>query len=192
VLSSQPHIEDLVATERLRPLRRVEYERMAEEGFFEEDERIELLEGVLVEMTPQGTRHAVVIERLSHLLFAAIGGRARVRIQLPFAASDVSLPEPDVAVAPVGDYESAHPSQARLIVEVAESSLNKDRLVKGGVYATAGVTEYWVVDIAAKMIEVHAEPSDGQYTRIRTVRPGEVIRLQAFPDVELAVSDVIR
>jgi Uma2 family endonuclease len=183
---------DLVASERVRPLRRIEYERMVDEGFFQEDERIELLDGVIVEMTPQGTRHAVVIERLSHLLFAAVGGRARVRIQLPFAASEVSLPEPDVAVVQGGDYELAHPSQARLIVEVAESSLSKDRLVKARVYATAGVTEYWVIDIVAKTIEVCSDPVDGQYKQIRAARPGEVIRLLAFPDVEIAVSDVVR
>ncbi|HLK93553.1 MAG TPA: Uma2 family endonuclease [Polyangia bacterium] len=184
-------MEELVAPERLRPLRRLEYERMAAEGFFE-DERIELLEGVIVEMTPQGTRHAVTIERLSHLLFATVGDRARVRVQLPFAASDVSLPEPDVAVVPRGDYELAHPSQGQLIVEVAGSSLNKDRLVKARLYATAGVTEYWVIDIAAKTIEVCCEPVDGQYTRLHAAGPGGSIRLQAFPDVEIAVADVVR
>jgi Uma2 family endonuclease len=182
---------DLVASARLRPLRRLEYERMAAEGFFE-DERVELLDGVIVEMTPQGTRHAVAIERLSHLLFAAVGGRARVRIQLPFAASEVSLPEPDVAVVPVADYELAHPSQARLIIEVAESSLKKDRLVKARVYAIAGVTEYWVIDIAAKTIEVCSEPVGGAYTQIRAARPGDVIRLRAVPDVEIAVADIVR
>lgn len=90
MLSSQPNIEDLVATERLRPLRRVEYDRLIEEGFFDEDERVELLDGVIVEMTRQGPRHAATIERLTHLLILALGTRARVRVQLPFAASDIS------------------------------------------------------------------------------------------------------
>jgi Uma2 family endonuclease len=192
VLSSQPHIEDLVATERLRPLRRVEYERMAEEGFFEEDEKIELLEGVLVQMTPQGIPHAAAIERLTELLVLALHPRARVRVQLPFAASDISEPEPDLAVVPPGDPEASHPERALLLIEVAESSLSKDRRVKTRIYAAGGVPEYWVVDVSGRAIEVRSEPADGAYRHVRIARPGESIRLQAFPDVEIAVSDVIR
>jgi Uma2 family endonuclease len=191
-LSSQPHIEDLVATERLRPLRRVEYERMAEEGFFEEDERIELLEGVLVEMTPQGIPHAAVIERLTRLLVLALDPRGRVRVQLPFAASDISEPEPDLAVVPPGDPDESHPERALLLIEVAVSSLNKDRRVKSRIYAAGGVPEYWVVDVSGRAIEVRSEPGDGAYRQVRIARPGESIRLQAFPDVEIAVSDVVR
>ncbi|HVT06342.1 MAG TPA: Uma2 family endonuclease, partial [Polyangia bacterium] len=97
VLSGQPHIEDLVTTERLRPLRRVEYDRLVELGFFDEDEKIELLDGVIVQMTPQGLAHAAAIEVLTHQLVVALATRARVRVQLPFAASDISEPEPDLA-----------------------------------------------------------------------------------------------
>jgi Uma2 family endonuclease len=191
-LSSQPHIEDLLSTERLRPLRRVEYERLVEEGFFDEDEKIELLEGVIVQMTPQGLGHAASIEELTHLLVLALATRARVRVQLPFAASDVSEPEPDVAVVPPADPRRSHPESAFLLIEVAESSLGKDRRVKTRIYATAGVPEYWVVDVSGRSIEVRTDPGDGVYRQVRVVRPGEAIRLQAFPDVEIAVSDVVR
>ncbi len=191
MLSAQPHIEDLVASERVRPLRRVEYEWMVGQGFFNQ-ERVELLDGFIVEMTPQGAPHAGPVRRLSHLLIRAIGDRAYVRIQLPFAASDVSEPEPDVAVVPPGEEDAVHPVAAFVLIEVADSSLSKDRRVKGRIYAEAGVPEYWLVDVAEKAIEVRTDPGEGKYRQIRIVRPGESIRLQAFPDVEIAVSDVIR
>src|SRR3989442_1740561 len=95
-MSSVAQLADLVSPERLRPLRRDEFERMVAGGLFR-DERVELLQGVLVEMSPQGTRHADTIQRLTAKLVQALVGRAEVRIQLPLAVSDESLPEPDVA-----------------------------------------------------------------------------------------------
>jgi Uma2 family endonuclease len=191
VLSLQPNIEDLVASERLRPLRRVEYDWMVGQGFFEA-EKVELLDGVIVEMNPQGTRHAATVQRLNRLFVPALVGRADVRVQSPFVASDISEPEPDIAVVPSGDYDATHPTHALLLVEVAESSINKDRLVKTRVYAAAGVPEYWLVDVAAGTIEVRTQPADGGYTQVRIARPGQTIRLQAFPDIEIAVSDIVR
>ena len=102
MLSAQPHIEDLLATERLRPLRRVEYERLAQEGFFDDDERVELLEGVIVQMSPRGTRHDAAIERLNRLFVLALVDRAVVRPRCAYAASDISEPEPDLAIVPPG------------------------------------------------------------------------------------------
>jgi Uma2 family endonuclease len=192
VLSAQPHIEDLVATERVRPLRRVEYDRLVEEGFFGEDEKIELLEGVIVQMTPQGIGHAAAIERLTHLFVLALVPRARVRVQLPYAASEISEPEPDLAIVPPGEPEDSHPDRALLLVEVADSSLAKDRRVKTRIYAAAGVPEYWVVDVTGRTIEVRADPGPDAYRQIRIAGPGEAIRLRAFPDVEVAVSDILR
>ncbi len=165
---------------------------MVDQGFFEDDERIELLDGVIVQMTPQGMGHAAAIERLTHLLVLALAPRARVRVQLPYAASDLSEPEPDLAVVPPGDPEQSHPDRSLLLVEVAESSLSKDRRVKTRIYATAGVPEYWIVDVSGRTIEVRTEPGEGNYRRVRVARPGESIRLQAFPDVEIAVADVVR
>jgi Uma2 family endonuclease len=191
VLSTQPHIEALVASERLRPLRRVEYDWMVGQGFFEA-EKVELLDGVLVEMNPQGTRHAATVQRLNPLFVRALTGRADVRVQSPFVASDISEPEPDIAIVPPGDYDATHPSQAFLLVEVAESSVNKDRRVKTRVYAAAGVPEYWLVDVATGTIEVRTQPAAAGYTQVRIARPGESIRLQSFPDVEIVVSDVVR
>lgn len=191
MLSSQSHIDDLLATERLRPLRRVEYDRLAELGFFDEDEKVELLDGVIVRMTPQGIGHAAAIEQLTRLFVLGLDPRARVRVQLAFAASDISEPEPDLAIVPPGDPRLSQPDQALLLVEVGDSSLNKDRRVKARIYAAAGVPEYWFVDVAARAIEVRTEPGEDAYRQLRVARPRETIRLQAFPDVEIAVSDIL-
>jgi Uma2 family endonuclease len=191
VLSSQPHIQDLIASERVRPLRRLEYERMVDEGFFG-DEHIELLDGVIIEMTPQGTRHAATVQRLTDRLAAALGARASLRVQLPFAASETSEPEPDLAVVPPGDYDLSHPAQALLVIEVADSSLSKDRQVKAAIYAAAGIPEYWLVDLATGVIEVRKQPTGDGYAQARSARAGDRVRLRALPDVEIAVSDIVR
>jgi Uma2 family endonuclease len=186
-----PHIADLVAPDRLRPLRRVEYERMVDQGFFG-DERVELVDGVIVEMSPQGTRHAGTIQRLTTKLVPLLLGKAEVRVQAPLAVSDVSLPEPDLAAVAPGDADSAHPTTAFLVIEVSESSLNKDRLVKANLYAAAAVPEYWIVDITAAIIEVHSDPVSGRYSRVTPARAGDTLHLRAFPDVAIAVADVLR
>jgi len=163
---------------------------MVDEGFFE-DERIELLEGVIVEMTPRGARQAVTLQRLTARLDAALGPRADLRVELPFAASETSEPEPYLAVVPPDDYELSHPAQALLVIEIAESPLNIDRRVKAEIYAIAGVPEFWLVDLAQGVIEVRTEPADDGYGQLQLVRSGERISLCALPDVEIAVSDIV-
>jgi Uma2 family endonuclease len=174
----------------LRPIRRAEYDRLVASGFFSEDERVELLYGVLVLMAPQDPAHSSVIEQLNHLLLPALVGRARVRIQLPFAASDESEPEPDVAVVPPGDYRTEHPKTAHLIVEVANTSHQKDRTVKGRLYAECGVREYWLVDVPARTVEVHTAPARGIYSSVINRTGADRISLVAFADVVVAVDDV--
>jgi Uma2 family endonuclease len=175
--------------ERQRPLRREEYERMVAAGFFR-DERVELLRGVVIEMSPQNTPHADLIEGLTQLLLPPLVGRANVRVQLPFAAGDDSMPEPDLAIVTAGRHMHAHPDRAFLIIEVADSSLRLDRQEKAEIYARAGVPEYWVVNVAERIIERHAEPAGGTYARITPFRRGETLSPLAFPDVELRVDDV--
>jgi Uma2 family endonuclease len=180
----------LLAPERVRPLRRQEYDRLVAAGCFE-DEQIELLEGVLVAMSPQGTAHAYAVGQLNMLLAPALVGRAIIRPQCPFAASDDSEPEPDLAVVPKANYLHEHPAGALLLIEVAESSLRKDRLIKASIYARAGVPEYWIVDINAGCIEVYRAPRDGVYAQITTHGRGETIQPQAFADVQVPVAEVV-
>jgi Uma2 family endonuclease len=174
-----------------RPLRRTEYERLVELGVFE-GERIELLYGVLVRMSPHGPPHDSAIQRLTRLFVQSLSDRAEVRIQSAFAASDGSEPEPDVAVVPLGDYVEAHPSAALLVVEVAVSSLETDRELKARLYAECGVPEYWVVNVIDRLIEVRTDIISGTYTRMTPYAPGQSLRLLRFPDVEIHVSDVLK
>lgn len=179
------------APEEIRPLRRAEYDKLVALGAFD-GEKIELLHGALVAMTPTGTPHASSSQKLTLLLVRALGDRAAIRAQLPFAADDYSEPEPDFAVVPPGDYLDDHPTEAWLIVEVSDSSLRHDRGVKRRLYAKAGVPEYWIVNLVDDVIEVHLEPVDGDYAVVTPRRKGESIRLSQYSDVELRVDDVIR
>ena len=190
MLQSKDMVDGEVQSERVRPLKRIEYERLVELGAFQ-DERIELLRGVLVAMTPQGPVHADVAAFIADILNDALRGHALIRCHSPFAASDDSEPEPDVAVYPRRRYFRAHPTLALLLVEVADSSLRQDRVLKAEIYAEAGVPEYWVVDVARGVVEVRTEPVAGQYGRLVTIARGESIALAAFPDVAVAGDDFL-
>jgi Uma2 family endonuclease len=158
-------------------------------GLFQ-DERIELIRGALIEMSPQNLPHSYAIQVLTALLVPPLVGRAAVRVQLPFNASEDSVPEPDVAlVAPV-PRRDAHPDQAFLLIEVANDSLKFDRKKKAPLYARAGVPEYWIVNLVDRVIERRSEPIGSAYATLRVFRPDENIAPLAFPDVSLRVREV--
>src|SRR6185369_14786043 len=179
------------AAEVIRPLRRVEYDQLVRLGAFE-DERIELLDGELVTMSPIGPPHGSAVQKLTRLLVLAFEGRAGVRCQSSFAASEISEPEPDFTVVPSGEYDLDHPSEAYLVIEVAESSLAKDRGKKLRLYASCAVAEYWVVNLPERCIEVYTEPSPAAYSRVERYERGQSIRLVAFPDIAFAVPDILK
>lgn len=176
---------------RIRPLRRVEFDRLVETGVFDEDEHIELLGGALVAMSPQGDTHSDCASILMTMLVRAVGNRASVRAHSPFAAGEYSQPEPDVAVYPPRTYGRGHPDNALLIIEVADSSLRQDRGIKSEIYAEAGVPEYWIVDLVHRAVEVQTAPAHGHYTRMETYRRGQHIALVAFPDLVLATDEFL-
>ena len=176
--------------ELARPLTRDEYMKMASVGLFEH-ERVELVYGFVLRMAPIGPLHGSAVQRLTMVLVPRLVGRASVRVQLPFVASDRSLPEPDVAVVPEAPYRDAHPKDAFLVVEVADSSLDYDRTTKAKLYAESGVPEYWVVNLVDGLVEVHSEIVRGVYTKVVPAKRGDRISLLAFPDVSLAVDDVL-
>lgn len=179
------------AAEVIRPLRRAEYDQLVLLGAFQ-DERVELLEGALVTMSPIGRPHSSSVQRLNRLLILALEGRAAVTCQSPFAANELSEPEPDFVVFPLGaDNELDHPSRAHLIIEVADSSLALDRGKKLRLYASCAVPEYWVVNLPERCIEVYQGPLPGAYAQMDRYERGQMIRLVAFPDVAFAVSDVL-
>lgn len=180
-----------IEAQQVRRLRRAEYDRLVAEGAFT-DERVELIRGVIIRMPPQGPTHAAPVSRLTKCLFRAVGGRADIRVQLPLVGPDDSEPEPDFALVPPGDYDDAHPSEAWLVIEVADSSLSYDRLTKGPLYAAMGVPEYWIVNLRDGVIEVHRAPEGARYARVTSHGRGETITLERFEDAEIAVGDVLR
>ena len=128
-------------------LSRVEYDRAVDAGAFEPDAKLELIDGGLRAMTPEGSRHAAVMELVAEHLRRAFGSGFHVRVQHPLAADNYSEPEPDVAVVKgsIRDYMDAHPTSAVLVVEVSHESLRYDRTVKQLLYARCGIPEYWIL-----------------------------------------------
>jgi Uma2 family endonuclease len=175
---------------QVRPLRRDDYDRLVEAGVFE-GEPIELLEGFLVQMSPEGPTHVFVIDQLTELLVSALAGRYLVRIGHPLALGERSEPEPDVAVVDRGDYRRAHPRTALLVIESASSSRRQDLGFKAQLYARHGIPEYWVVDLDAAQVVVHTEPRPDGYARI--IRHGSGARLTptTIGELTLEVDDVL-
>jgi len=168
-----------------RKLTRAEFHRMAELGFFA-DERVELLYGELFKVTI-GPPHSHLVKVLTKLFIQALGDRADVLVQSPFAASDVSEPEPDLAIVPAGDYRNDHPSTAFLLIEVSDSTLEIDRGKKVPLYAEARVPEYWIVDVEAGAIEVYRQPVGARYESITRYVVRQTVSPAAFPDIKVSV-----
>jgi Uma2 family endonuclease len=172
-----------------------EYYRMAEAGILHEDDRVELIEGEIVEMAPIGSRHDACVMRLNQLFHKYGGQRVLVKVQGPIHLGEYSELQPDITLLhPRPDfYRTAHPGpqDILLLVEVAETSLSYDREVKASLYARAGIREYWIVDLADETVEVYQEPSPAGYRLIRRLRHGDRIAPEAFPDVEIAIDDVL-
>ena len=169
------------------------YDRAVEAGVFGPDDRVELIEGRLVSVTPQGSRHATGIRLANRALGRAFGERAIVQCQLPLAIAGDSEPEPDVAVigGEISDYRDAHPSTALLVVEVADDSLVYDRTVKRSLYARCGVPEYWIVAIPDACIEVCRDPAGDGYRDVTILRAGETVAPLARPAAAIPAADLL-
>lgn len=179
----------LLGPERVRPLRRGEYEDLIALGAFG-DERIELLRGVLVEMSPQGEPHARICAWIHEQLILGLDmGRHEVRGHTSFAATEDSVPEPDVAVLP-RELRARLPRTALLLVEVSETSLAKDRVLKTEIYAEAGVPEYWIVNVRTRTLEVRTRPSPTGYRRVVLHGGADVLRPVKLRGFTLRISDI--
>jgi Uma2 family endonuclease len=174
----------VLAQEPIRRLRREEYDRLGALGMFE-DERVELLEGVITAMSPQGPEHQWSIVSATECLVRMLSGRASVRCQLPFGAGDFSEPEPDFALVPPTTGLAGTPEKALLVIEVSDSTVRRDREIKSALYAQAGVPEYWLIDVPRRVLEVRTKPVSGTYTRMETFERVAKIRPVSFPDLEL-------
>jgi Uma2 family endonuclease len=190
-----PELTTAVATERpVRPLSADDYQRMADVGIIDEDEHVELLEGVLVAMTPQSPAHAGIITELTRWFARALPDAYRVRVQSPVRASDLSVPEPDLAIVSVEESRKpeSHPRSALLIIEVAHSTLRMDRGVKVAIYAAMGVPEYWIVNTADEVVEVYRDVSQqtARYQSVSTFKKGQMLKPSAVAGPEIPISDL--
>ncbi len=192
---------DPFARSRLRRFSLDEYQHLIELGFFDEDERIELLDGLLVEMSPINPRHAVCVDKLGGLLNHLLYKKAWIRVQAPITLEGrSSQPQPDVTIALLQQeaYEERHvkAEEVLLLIEVADSSLHGDQTDKLEIYASAGVIEYWIVNLVDNQLEVYQVPylsatGEGNYKIKRTYARDETISPQAFPDCPIALNEVL-
>jgi Uma2 family endonuclease len=181
-----------------RRFTRLEYDRLIEQGFFDEDERIELLDGQLVVCEPQGSRHAVAVDLVRNALQRTFGKGYYVRGHSPVALDDLSEPEPDIAVVRgrLRDYTAAHPASPVLVVEVADSSLGKDRVRKAALYARAGIADYWIVNLNDRVLEVYRGPARSaagrwKYRSVSLLRARASVSPLAAPGRRVAVAALL-
>jgi Uma2 family endonuclease len=169
---------------------REDYERMAEQGYFRPDERVELVDGVIYEMTPQGGFHATVLWKAQEILRSSIPPGFFIRSQMPLALTPDSEPEPDIAViqGDPEDFSEAHPETAVLVVEVSDASLFHDTRRKKPLYARAGVPDCWVFNLRETVLEVNRDPVDGLYGSRQILRLDQTVSLLFAPDISIPVS----
>lgn len=173
-----------------------DYHRMAGAGILTEDDRVELIEGEIVQMSAAGSRHVACVYRWDDLLHEQIErGSAIISVQSPVRLDNHSEPEPDIAALRFrADYYSgalATAADVLLLVEVADTSLAYDRGVKLPTYARAGVPEVWLVDLLGERIERHTDPSERGYRLIARASRGESLESIVLPSLKLAVDDVL-
>lgn len=185
-------VEVVVATRRR--FTRVEYYRMAEAGILGEDDRVELIEGEIVQMSPIGDRHTAFVINLNQRLVLRLAGLALVSIQSPVVLTEDTEPQPDLAVlrlrAVPYKERGARAEDVLLLIEVADSSLTYDRSTKLRLYAAAGIPEYWIVDCTTETVEIYRNPGPAGYRDATRATGTATLTLQAFPDVELTTAEI--
>ena len=191
-----PGMAQAIAREPTIPRYTVErYLGLLDEGVLSPDDRVELLQGVIVAEPPSDPPHATGVNLAASVLTGAVGARAAVRVQVPLVVGRLSLPEPDVAVVPghLRDYSTRHPTSALLVIEVADSSLVQDRLTKAAIYAAGGIPDYWIVNLRTRTVEVFRapDPEAARYRQTTTAAAGTRLELVALPSVTVLVDDLL-
>ncbi len=171
-----------------------EYHRMAQAGILSEDDRVELVEGEIVQMSPISSRHASCVKRLNDLLTRKLGGHFIISVQDPIRLSEHSEPQPDLAVLAFRQdfYSAEHPTpkDVLLIIEVCETSGEFDRRVKLPIYARAGIPEVWIVDVTQGQIEVYRDPHPEGYQQSQILGRGQTLTAQPI-SLELTIEEVL-
>lgn len=183
-------------TEVVRKLFTVDdYYRMAEAGIIADGERVELIEGEIVQMSPIGDRHSLAVNRANMIFARGVGDRAVVSVQNPASMDRYNEPQPDVVLIRPreGFYGTGKPApeDVLLMIEVADTTLRKDRNVKLPVYARNGIREVWIVDLQHDVILVFRDPKDGAYQTSETFKLGQLIRCGAFPEFAIESGELL-
>lgn len=171
-----------------------QYHKMVESGILKEDERVELIRGEIIEMSPIGAKHAACVNRLVNLLVQLLGKRVIVAAQNPVALNNNSEPQPDVALLKPRDdfYATAHPQPQDifLLIEVADSTILYEREEKIPLYAKADIIEVWLVDINEQIVEVYQQSIAAGYQHIQKFTSGQSLSIKAFPNVNITVNEI--
>ena len=172
-----------------------DYYRMGETGILGENDRTELIEGEILEMSPIGDPHMLSVNRATMIFARGIGDKAVVSVQNPAFMDRFNLPQPDVVlIRPREGFYGArkpYPEDVVLLTEISDSSLRFDRKVKVPIYARSGIREVWIVDLQTSAIHVHRDPKDRAYSSVETKSRDELVSPQAFPDFAIKVSDLL-
>lgn len=170
-------------------LTREDYHRLGTAGILGEDDRVELLDGQLVDMSPISPRHALVVDALAHLFVTNASTRAHVRVQNPIALDPHSEPQPDITIIRRRwqGYPASHPGpqDVFLVIEVADTSLPLDRGAKLELYARAGVQEVWIVDLTGDSVFVHRDPNGETYEHVARLTPPAILDIEALPGITI-------
>lgn len=171
-----------------------QYHKMIESGILTEDDRVQLIRGEIIEMSPIGTKHAACVKCLNKLLSSKLGDRVLIAIQDPVELDEHSEPQPDVALLKPRDdfYATAHPQPQDifLLIEVADSTILYDREEKIPLYAQANITVVWLVDINAQIVEVYQQPTATGYQYLQKFTGGETLSIPGFPDIKITVNEI--
>jgi Uma2 family endonuclease len=168
-----------------------EYHRLIESGGLDENTRVELIEGLILDMSPKSPAHERAIAWLLEVLVLGIDReRYQVRVGAPLSLGD-SEPEPDLTVIERGVERPYHPATAALAIEIAHSSQRRDLRVKPKLYAAAGVPVYWVIDLDGRRAVMHSDPADGTYQRVQVLAEGDLLTASHTGLAPIAVADVL-
>ena len=171
-----------------------EYHTMGAAGVLKEDDRIELIEGEMIEMAPIGSRHLAKVNRLARLLAQCVGDQAIISVQNPIALPPHNEPQPDLALLKprADDYEGQLPGvdDILLVIEVADTTLAYDRDAKMPIYARHGIIETWLVDIQAQTVSIYQEPGKNSYRRLLAPTKNESITPSQLPNVVIRLVDL--
>jgi Uma2 family endonuclease len=172
-----------------------EYHRMAETGILSEDDRVELIDGEILSMSPIGPRHLAATDRATRLFVELAGDDAIARVQGSVRLGSFEEPQPDIVLLrPQPDFYAsrfAGPQDVLLVLEVADSSLVHDRVTKGRIYAQAEIPEYWILNLNQDVLEVRRDPREGRYATVLELRRGEAISPLAFAGHAVAVESLL-